>query len=318
MSAAPDIAALLGAGAADTFFGLPACADLSALEAPAALIGVPGASPYRSVGPYCRNGPAALRAATAPIGGLGDRHDFDLGGPVFPAGTRPAVDAGDLPFHETDFAANRAAIRAATAAVLARGAVPVLIGGDDSIPIPMLEALGAVTDRLTVLQIDAHIDWRDEHMGERFGLSSTMRRASEMAHVAKIVQVGARGLGSARAGDVAAAAAFGAEIVTADRLRAEGAAAALARIPEGADIAICFDADAFDPSLVPGVIGRTPGGLTYADALALLRGAAARGRIAAMDFVEFMPERDVDGIGALTLGRTILTALGLVARQRAR
>ena len=49
-----------------------------------------------------------------------------------------------------------------------------------------------------VLQLDAHIDWRDEVKGVRDGYSSTMRRASEMPWVKGIIQVGARGVGSAR------------------------------------------------------------------------------------------------------------------------
>ena len=52
--------------------------------------------------------------------------------------------------------------------------------------------------QVVILQIDAHIDWRDEVGGEHWGLSSNMRRASEMAHVTGIVQVGQRGIGSAR------------------------------------------------------------------------------------------------------------------------
>ena len=63
--------------------------------------------------------------------------------------------------------------------VLAAGAVPMVLGGDDSIPIPVLQAY-ADRGPVTVVQIDAHIDWRDEVKGERWGLSSTMRRASEM------------------------------------------------------------------------------------------------------------------------------------------
>lgn len=310
-----NLGALFGGATAETFLGLPACPDLARLDAPAALFGAPGATPYASVGSYCRNGPAALRAAMAAFAGNLHRHDFESGGPLFPDPSRLPVDCGDLRLDEADFAANRAAIRERTAAILARRAVPVMLGGDDSTPIPMLEALAVRAGALTILQIDAHIDWRDEHMGERLGLSSTMRRASEMAHVARIVQAGARGIGSAATADVEAAKAAGANLVTAETLHREGPEAALRLIPEGADIAICFDADALDPSIMPGVIGRAPGGLSYGQATALLRGAAARGRIVAMDFVEFMPERDVDGLGALTFGRLIATALGLVARQ---
>ncbi len=66
----------------------------------------------------------------------------------------------------------------------------------------MLEAFGARGKTYTILQIDAHIDWRDEVGGERLGLSSTMRRASEMQHVERIIQLGCRGIGSAREADL--------------------------------------------------------------------------------------------------------------------
>lgn len=319
MTQNPDLGALFGAAGTTTFLGLDSCPDIAALAAPIALIGAPCATPYRAVGAYCRNGPDALRQATASLTANIDRYDFDSGGPVFPDPARRAVDCGDLPFDEGDAAGNRDRIRRAVRQVVERGAVPVLLGGDDSIPIPMLQALGDVaggSKRYTILQIDAHIDWRDEHMDERLGLSSTMRRASEMPHIERIVQVGARGIGSAAAQDYEAAKAWGATIVPARELHRDGVAAALAHIPQGSDIVVCIDADAMDPSIVPGVIARSFGGLSYDQTVDLIRGAAARGRIAAMDFVEFMPERDIDGMGALAFARTITTALGVLARQR--
>ncbi|WP_182086419.1 arginase family protein [Aureimonas sp. ME7] len=319
MNQKPDLGALFGAGETSTFLGLDACTDLSTLDAPIAILGVPCATPYASVGPYCRNAPAALRQATAPLTANLERHDFDSGGQVFPEKRLRAVDCGDLAFDESDGAANRDAIRGAVRTILDRGAVPVLLGGDDSIPIPMLQAIGdtAGERRFTILQIDAHIDWRQTHMNEPMGLSSTMRRASEMAHVERIVQVGARGIGSAATTDYEDALAWGVSFVPARELHRAGVQAALDLIPEGSDIIVCIDADAIDPSLVPGVIARSPGGLTYDEITDLVRGAAARGRIAAIDFVEFMPERDVDGIGALFFARVITTALGVIARQKA-
>lgn len=320
LNAKPDLGALFGAAPeTSTFLGLDACADLDTLTAPVALIGAPCATPYASVGAYCRNAPEALRRATGALTANVDRHDFDHGGPVFPAPHLRPVDCGDLPFDEADAAGNRRRIAEAVAKVVKRGAVPVLIGGDDSIPIAMLEAIGASAkgQKFTILQIDAHIDWRDIHMGERLGLSSTMRRASEMAHVERIIQVGARGIGSAATSDYADALAWGVKFVTAHDLHRQGVGAVLDLIPEGSHIIICIDADALDPALVPGVIGRAPGGLSYYQAADLIKGAAQRGRIAAMDFVEFMPERDVDGIGALTFARLITTALGVLVRQAA-
>jgi len=318
MVSLPNLAALYGATETSTFLGLPSCPDLSKLEAPIALIGVPGATPYASVGAYCRNGPAALRWGMAGLSTDVDRHDFDAGGPLFPSDTMKPVDCGDLPFNESDFRANRDAISQAVRVVLGRGAEPVLIGGDDSVPIPFLDAMAATTGNLTILQIDAHIDWRDEVRGERMGLSSTMRRASEMPHVGTIMQVGARGIGSAATSDYEDAVAHGTRFFLAEQVHKDGVGAAVAAIPAGTDIVICFDADALDPSIMPAAIGRAPGGLWYWQALDLLRGAANKGRIIGMAFVEFMPERDVDGLGALIFGRLVAEALGLVARQRAR
>lgn len=318
MNAKPDLGALFGASArTSTFLGLKACPDLDVLKAPVALLGVPCATPYASVGAYCRNAPDALRQATASLTANLDRHDFDSGGPVFPSPLLRPVDCGNLPFDEDDPADNRRIIREAVAKILERGAVPVLLGGDDSIPIPMIEALGERSNgrAYTILQIDAHIDWRETHMGERFGLSSTMRRASEQGHVERIIQVGARGIGSAATSDYEDAAAWGVQFVTAYELHRNGIESVLRLIPQGSDIIICIDADALDPALVPGVIGRAPGGLSYYQVVDLIRGAASRGKIGAMDFVEFMPERDVDNIGAFTMARLVATALGVLVRQ---
>lgn len=315
-SDAPDLGALFGAAKTETFLGLDPCPDVASLTAPIALFGAPGATPYASVGAYCAAAPRALRDATAALTANLDRHNFDLGGPTFPDPALRPVDLGDLAYDGIDFAANRAQIETTTRRIRAAGAVPVMLGGDDSVPIPMLKALED-DGPLTILQIDAHIDWRESHMDEPLGLSSTMRRASEMAHVARIVQVGARSIGSAHSEDVADALAWGAHIVPARDLHRNGVAAALSSIPQGANIAICFDVDALDPSIVPGVIGRAPGGLTYWQALEMIETAAARGRIVAADFVEYQPDADVDGLGALTVSRLITATLGLLARQAA-
>jgi hypothetical protein len=88
-------------------------------------------------------------------------------------------------------------------------------------------------------------------------------------------------------------------------------------IEPGSNLLITFDCDGLDPSIMPGVIGRVPGGLTYWQAVDLLSGAAKRARIASFDLVEFMPSRDVDELGALVAGRILATVLGLVLRQAA-
>ena len=314
MTGTTSLGAMFGSDGADTFLGLPRCRDLSRLQAQMALIGADGCTPYPSVGFYCAGGPAAIRAAAAAYAANLSHMNFDLGGPIFPGGVA-AVDAGDLPQVETDPEGNRARIFGAVSQVLDRGGVPLLIGGDDSPPIPMLEAYGARPRGITILQIDAHIDWRDEVGGERLGLSSTMRRASEMAHVEAIIQVGQRGIGSARMQDVADAESWGVAFVPAGEIARTGIGRAIDLIPAGADVVICLDLDALDPSIMPAVIGRTAGGLSYWHVLELVAGVSERARIAGFDMVEFMPSRDVDGQGATVAAQLLAAVMGIIARQ---
>lgn len=291
------LASLFGAVDASTFLGLDYCDDLATIDASSAFVGVPCATPYLSVGPYAKNGPASIRTAGASWTANVDRHNFDVGGVLFPDGTKRAVDIGDLHFDEVDFASNRATIRETVVSLVQKGVVPIVIGGDDSVPIPMLDALADTGDRYTVLQIDAHIDWRDEYQGERLGLSSNMRRASEMAHIEAIIQVGARGIGSAYPQDVQDALDWGVKLVPAADVATQGIAPVLDLIPQGTTVVICIDIDGLDPSIAPNTIGRAPGGLHYHDALGLIVGASERGTIAAINFVEILPENDIDGQG---------------------
>lgn len=317
MTTKPDLAALFGAVSVDTFLGLESCKNLDAIDASSAFIGAPCATPYGSVGAYAQNGPASLRQAIGALSANVDRHNFDLGGPTFPKGTKRAVDCGDLPWSENDFAANRATIRHAVSTVACRGVVPILIGGDDSVPIPMLDAMGDTGEKYTILQIDAHIDWRESHMSETLGLSSTMRRASEMSHIEQIIQVGARGIGSGHSSDYGDALAWGVKFFTGRDVHRIGLQPVMEQIKKGSNVILCIDIDAMDPSIAPNTIGRAPGGLTYYQMLELVMGAAEHGRIAAVDIVEIMPEVDIDGIGGLNVSRLVAATMGVIARQQA-
>ena len=77
----------------------------------------------------------AIRAASQEDAGLIEHWDFDLGGPLFNGGPVCCIDGGDLPTAMHDNPGNRALIEAKTRDILAGGAVPILLGGDDSVPI---------------------------------------------------------------------------------------------------------------------------------------------------------------------------------------
>ncbi|RUV38883.1 agmatinase [Mesorhizobium sp. M7A.F.Ca.MR.148.00.0.0] len=256
----------------------------------------------------------AIRVASQDDAAFVEHWDFDLGGPLFDGKPASCIDAGDILTTMHDNAGNRVRIEAKTREILALPAVPILIGGDCSMTIPFLAGF-AEHGPVWVLQIDAHIDWRDEVYGECHGYSSPMRRASEMPHVAGMVQVGLRSVGSARITEIEAARRYGSRFVTAREVHAQGVEAALRHIPEGARVVVTLDCDSLDPSIMPGVAARTPGGLTYTQVIDLIAGLGRRARIAGFDLVEFYPLADIDGLSALTAARILVNVVGTVVRQ---
>ena len=124
-----------------------------------------------------------------------------------------------------------------------------------------------------------------------------MRRASEMAQVKGIVQIGARGVGSARAGEVADAVAWGAQLFPMRLVHADGLTPALEAVPRGARIVLNIDVDGLDPTLCPGVLAPAFGGLGYQDMLDLFDGLAERGPIVGATLVEYVAGNDPAGLG---------------------
>lgn len=309
---APQMKALFGGAPGGGFFDLPPAPTGDTRGADIVVVGVPAATPYQSVGNYCADAPDAMRAAFGWPGVLG-HHDFDLGGCPLPDGIE-AVDWGNLDYSETDFAANREAITAHIGEILTAGAMPLVLGGDDSVPIPVLQAFRK-HGPISILQLDAHIDWRDRVGDETHGLSSNMRRASEMPWVERIVQVGARGIGSARPSDRQDALDWGVELFPMREIASRGLEAAIAAIPENANLYIALDIDVMDPTAVPAVIGPAPGGFTYWQMAEILEAVARRARIVGFNLAELMPAADAGGRGALVAARLAATVMGLVARQ---
>ncbi|MEJ8311248.1 agmatinase [Agrobacterium larrymoorei] len=255
-----------------------------------------------------------IRAASKEDAPLIEHWDFDLNGSLFDGCAVSAIDAGNIKTVMGDNQGNRQLIKDETQTILTSGAVPILIGGDCSVTYPFVAAFEA-TGPVWILQIDAHIDWRHEVQGERYGYSSSMRRASEMEHVAGMVQVGLRSVGSARKADVDDALRYGSHFVTAREIHRVGVAAALRAIPDDARVVITLDCDSLDPSIMPGVAARTPGGLTYTQVIDLISGVADKAKIVGFNLVELYPPADIDGLSAITASRILVNAIGAIARQ---
>jgi agmatinase len=302
-------------GAFTTFMGFPLATDLDRLDAHLAIIGMPYGDPYSidEVTNDQTNAPTAVRRASARVSRGLERWDFDIGGTLFDGKNIKVVDVGDVPGEARDLQGHYRRAEAAIRKILKAGALPITIGGDHGVPIPIFRALDG-HGPVTLVHLDAHLDWRDEVNGAKEGYSSTIRRASEMTHIHEIFQLGIRGQGSARAEEVEAALRYGANIITSRELHREGVEAILKRIPDNHRYYISIDADGLDPAVIPAVGAPQPGGITYQQTIDIIQGLFRKGRVLGLDFVELTPAFDVNEISSITAGHIILNFIGAAVR----
>jgi len=298
-----------------TFLYSESCYELDQLKSDLAFVGIPHGSPYSidDVNNDQSTAPDGIRQVTDRAVRSLERYDFDLGGPLYDGRDIRLVDCGNVPGNMVDFHDHSQRAEAAVRKILAAGALPLIAGGDHAIPIPVLRAFDQ-QEPITLIQIDAHIDWRQDVNGVEDGLSSPIRRASEMSHVGEIFQIGIRSQGSARTEDVEAAQAYGAHLITAYELHDVGMAAILDRIPSGGRYYLTIDADGLDPSIMPAVAGPAPGGVTFPQMHKLIHGLAAKGQLVGMDIVEITPAIDVNRISQITAARLFVNAIGACVR----
>jgi arginase len=211
-------------------------------------------------------------------------------------------DAGDLPLTEQD--GDDALIAAAVAEAAAGGAVPLVLGGDHSITVPVVEALAAAYGAINILHFDAHPDLYDDFEGNPRSHASPFARIMERGLARRLVQVGIRTL-NRHGRDQAER--FGVEMVEMRRFTPDAVPQ-----PEG-PLYISLDLDAFDPAFAPGVSHHEPGGLSVRDVLAVLE--RVRAPIVGADVVEYNPRRDLNGVTAVLAAKLVREVAALCLRN---
>jgi agmatinase len=287
------------------------------MAADVAILGIPLGAPYpfEALPNDQVNAPTAIRAASGRLVVGPDHWDFDLGGTVLADSGLVVVDCGDVPLDLENVDAHYRDAEAMTRTILDSGCALLVMGGDHGVPIPVFRALQG-HGPITLVQVDAHLDWREERGGVSQGYSSPMRRAAEMDHIDQIFQIGLRAQGSARAQEVEAALDHGANLVTDRELQARGMQSILDDIPDGGTYYLTIDADGMDPSIMPAVAGPAPGGVTYQQMLELIHGLSGKGHFIGMDIVEITPKRDLNQISCITAGQLMQNFIGMQARSK--
>lgn len=293
-----------------SFLNVDVCQDLDSTDAKVAFVGVPYGIPYEMA--QCRSAcaPDYIREKSLRfIRSMSDAHNFDWDLREFNLSKLPMIDCGNIYGDPMDFRATVDRATAAIAKMLDKGIFPVVFGGDDAIPIPVIRACkdhGPVT----VIQIDEHLDFADERYGVKEGFSNPMRRASEMPWVKQIIHLGIHGYGCQE--QVAATLAAGNKIITDREFHQHGTDSVLSQIPDDENYFITVDFDGLDPVCFPAVSNPEPGGMTFEQTNELFRGLAKKGKILGIDFAEMVPEHDLNGISGYCVGRLVVNLLHAV------
>jgi agmatinase len=293
-----------------TFGKRPYIADWSTLDADVAVLGAPfdGGTQFR---PGARFGPRAVREASTLFSfGHAGAYDHEDDTTYLPATVRIA-DMGDADIVHTDTEKSHANIETGVRAALAAGALPVVIGGDHSINIPVIRAFDD-QGPFHIVQIDAHLDFVDERHGVRHGHGNPMRRAAEKDYVTGLTQLGIRNVSSTAKEGYEDARKMGSSIMSVRQLRAAGNDVALATIPSGARVYLTIDIDAFCPSIAPGTGTPSHGGFLYYEVLELVQAIVKQHKIIGIDLVEVAPDYDHSGSTAILAAQLLLNTLGFI------
>jgi arginase len=236
--------------------------------------------------------PAAIRAAL----------QSDMGNASTEIGLERGVDftlrdVGDLQIEEADSDDGR--IEAAAHDAASSGAVPVFLGGDHSVTLPILQGLVRWHGPVNILHFDAHPDLYHSFEGNPRSHASPFARIMEQRLASRLVQVGIRTLTRHQQQQ---AERFGVEILPM-RSFEPGAVPVL-----GGPLYVSLDLDALDPAFAPGVSHHEPGGLSVRDVLNILD--LQRATLVGADIVELNPARDIHGMTATVAAKFVKELCG--------
>ena len=294
-----------------TFFRLPRH-DVGP-EIDIALVGVPfdlGVN-FRS---GARQGPSAVREATRLI-----RRIHPVSG-IAPFGLCNVADVGDTPINALDLPGSIDLIQEFFEGVHAAGALPLSIGGDHTIPLPILRVLAR--DRpVGVVHFDSHADTLDELMGTKINHATTFRRGVEEGLIdpRRTIQIGLRG-SRFGADDVAYGESVGMRLVTMEDYEQMGRDAVVAEIDrvtgDGATY-VTFDIDGLDAAYAMGTGVPEVGGFNMRDAQVMLRSLQGKHLVGA-DICEVAPMYDPTGQTQLNAANLMFELLCVLADSKSR
>ena len=283
-----------------TMMRLPAATSPVGLDV--AFIGVPldiGTSNRAGA----RFGPRQIRAESALL------RPYNMATGAAPFDALQVADLGDVPINTYSIPKSIDIITSFYDEVLAAGCIPLTLGGDHTIALPILRALAKCHGPLALVHVDAHADVNDEMFGEPVAHGTPFRRAVDEGLLVcdKVWQIGLRGTGYA-ADDFDWPRRQGFTVVPAHEVWYQSLAPLMAQVRErigpSTPVYISFDIDGLDPSFAGGTGTPEIGGLSVPQGLEIIRGCRGL-NVVGGDLVEVAPPYDPSGNTAL-LGANLL------------
>ena len=187
----------------------------------------------------------------------------------------------------------------------------VLLGGEHSLSLGAVRAFKEAFPKLSVLQLDAHADLRDEYLGTKYGQACVMRRIFELC---PITQVGVRSLSWEEK-----------QFLTQNNLKPfyiSGQASNRTSVDKivdslGEDVYVTIDVDVLDPSIMPAVGTPEPDGMSWQQILDVIESVALHRHVVGFDLVEFCPSEG-PGACAYLLAKLAYKIIGYTVPQEGR
>jgi guanidinobutyrase len=310
----------LGGNEMPRFGGIASMLRLPLLQSPegldAAFVGVP-LDIGTSLRAGTRFGPRGIRAESVMI------RPYNMATRAAPFDSLSVADLGDVAINTFNLQATVGIIEAAYHAYLKHPIVPLTLGGDHTITLPILRAMHRKYGKVGLVHVDAHSDTNDTMFGEKFAHGTTFRRAVEegLIDAGRTVQIGVRAQGYT-AEDFDWGRSQGFRVVQAEECWHKSLSPLMdevrAQLGDGPTY-LSFDIDAIDPAWAPGTGTPEVGGLTTIQALEIIRGCWGL-QIVGCDLVEVSPPYDTTGntslLGANLLYEMLCVLPGVKRRDR--
>ncbi|WP_145251095.1 agmatinase [Pseudomonas oryzihabitans] len=295
----------LGGNEMPRFGGIASMLRLPHLASPqgldAAFIGIP-LDIGTSLRSGTRFGPRQLRSESVMI------RPYNMATGAAPFDSLSVADLGDVAINTFNLLDTVRLIEAHYDRVLEQDVIPLTLGGDHTLTLPILRAMKKKYGKIGLVHVDAHADVNEHMFGEKIAHGTTFRRAVEegLLDCDRVVQIGLRAQGYA-ADDFDWCREQGFRVVQAEECWHRSLTPLMAEVRErvgGGPVYLSYDIDSIDPAWAPGTGTPEIGGLTTIQALEIIRGCRGL-ELVGCDLVEVSPPYDTTGNTAL-LGANLL------------